>query len=152
VPDTNLYFAYTALLAPEAIASMAPNAEFLFTAHFPATRLRFMANGVGTVATLEEDSEHTVWGGVFSVPDTEMEAIAKAESEEGRQPGWEMKAVDRGGNKHDCLTFVGPKELSTEASPDSSYVAQIIRGARHWKLPAGWVVGLEDLLEDQASS
>jgi hypothetical protein len=24
----------------------------------------------------------------------------------------------------------------------------MINGARHWKLPAGWVMGLEDLAED----
>ncbi|HEY5889125.1 MAG TPA: hypothetical protein VIW94_00305 [Acidimicrobiia bacterium] len=150
--EPNLYFAYTALLAPELICSVAPGARFMFSAHFPGTRLCFVANGVGAVPSLEEDAEHTVWGGVFALSDADMDAITSTEKKEGREPGWSMRAIDREGNKHDCVTFVAsnptPNGATRESRPNAAYVDQIIRGARHWNLPAGWVVGLEDLLDE----
>ncbi len=33
-------------------------------------------------------------------------------------------------------------------TPDPKYMEQVVRGARHWSLPTGWVAGLEDLGED----
>jgi hypothetical protein len=147
VSTTNLYFAYTSLLAPGRLAEVAPGAEFEFTAHYSSTRLKFVSDGELTIPTLEESGDHTVWGAVFSVPFVEMDSITRAEKEAGRMPGWEMRAIDRGGNKHDCIAFVGPEGWS-EVTPERSYVDQIVKGARHWNLPAGWIVGLEDLLED----
>ncbi len=126
----------------------------MFSAHFPGTRLCFVANGVGAVPSLQEDSEHTVWGGVFALSDADMDAIISTEKAEGREPGWPMKAIDREGIKHDCVTFVAsqtspkPNGGPDGSKPNTAYVDQIIRGARHWNLPAGWVVGLEDLLGD----
>lgn len=149
VSESELYFAYTALLAPERITAIAPNARFMFSAHYPATRLRFVANGAVSVPTLEEDPEHTVWGGVFAIPDEDVASITAAEESEGRIPGWEMKAIDREGTKHECLTFVAPPSEAESTSPDPAYLGQIIHGARHWKLPAGWIVGLEDLLDSE---
>jgi hypothetical protein len=149
VSDTKLYFAYTALLAPERITATAPKARFMFSAHYPATRLCFVANGSGTMPTLEENPEHTVWGGVFAIPEEDVASITAAENREGRIAGWEMKAIDREGNKHDCLTFVAPPSGTEPTSPDPAYLGQIIHGARHWKLPAGWIVGLEDLIDNE---
>lgn len=148
MPETQLYFAYTSLLAPDRLARVSPGAQFLFTAHYPETRLAFVSNGNGSIPTLAQEVGHTVWGGVFAVPGDEVPAITAAEEAEGRVPGWEMKAVDREGNKHDCLTFVSAQTSISTGEPQSDYVNDIIRGARHWKLPAGWVVGLEDLLAD----
>lgn len=146
--DTQLYFAYTSLLDPDRMAEVAPGARFRFTAHYPETRLAFVANGNGPVATLLESPGSTVWGGVFEVPEAEVDTLVRAERDEGRQPGWDQKAIDRAGNKHDCLTFVCSTKADETESPSSDYVATMIRGARHWDLPAGWVVGLEDLVED----
>jgi hypothetical protein len=151
VSITNLYFAYTSLLAPGRIAEIAPGAEFEFTAHYAGTRLKFVSDGEPTIPTLEESDEHTVWGAVFSVPFLEMESITRAEKEAGRMAGWDMRAIDRGGNKHDCIAFIGPSG-SREVTPERSDVEQIIEGARYWNLPAGWVVGLEDLLGDSLFS
>jgi hypothetical protein len=148
VSDTNLFFCYTSLLAPERISEVAPQVEFQFSAHFPGTRLVFVLDNGQTIPTLVASEDHTVWGAVFSVPFEEMEAITHAEKEDGRRPGWEMRAIDREGNKHECTTFVGP-EGRDEVRPDREQVAKLIAGARHWKLPAGWIVGLEDLLDDQ---
>lgn len=149
VSDTQLYFAYASLLDPQQLSEAAPGATFLFSAHFPETRLVFVANGAGPVASLVESSGSTVWGGVFEVPRAEVDQLAAIEAREGRVPTWEMKAVDRAGNKHDCLAFITDSAGAEPGKPSAEYLATMIRGARHWELPAGWVVGLEDLADDQ---
>lgn len=143
--DTKLYFAYAAFLDPAQMAAVAPGAEFRFTAHYPETRLAFVRNGNKPVATLTSDTGHTVWGAVFDVPVPQIENLISAEKMEGRVPGWGMRAVDREGNKHECLTFVSPDPVNGHYQPEPEYFRAMIAGARHWKLPAGWVVGLEDL-------
>jgi len=149
VPTTTKYFAYASLLDPDRIAAVAPHAEFLFTAHFPETRLAFVDSGKsGGLPTLVAESGHTVWGGVFEIPGAEVAALTAAEAAEGRVAGWDQKAVDREGNKHDCLTFVAKGSPNGNVQPSPDYLDAMITGARHWALPAGWVMGLEDLGED----
>lgn len=131
------------------MSAAAPGSRFLFTAHYPETRLDFVVtNGVGAVPTLVKESGHTVWGGVFEIPDDDVATLTAVEKSEGRKPGFEAKAVDREGNKHDCLTFTAGGGANSDTSPDPSYLAAMINGARHWNLPAGWVMGLEDLADD----
>ena len=148
VSDSTLYFAYTALLDPNRIGEIAPGARFRFTAHYPETRLGFAASDSRAIPTLTRDPEHTVWGGVFEVPGDEVDALVAAEKAEGRRPGFAHKAVDREGNKHDCLTFVAVGQPDSDQRPSAEYLDSMIRGARHWNLPAGWVMGLQDLAED----
>ncbi len=150
VTKHTLYFAYTAFLDPDRLNAVAPDAQFAFTAHFPETKLTFVESedGTGAIPTLVADSGHTVWGGVFEVPDSQVAALTEAEEAEGRVAGWDQKAVDREGNKYDCLTFVAKGSPNGDHRPDSDYLVAMVNGARHWSLPAGWVLGLEDLEED----
>ncbi len=147
--EPTLYFAYTDLLDPERLEQVAPGAQFRFVAHYPETRLAFVErNGAGPTPTLLKESGNTVWGGVFEIPSDSIPTLTAAETAEGRVAGFDVKAVDREGNKYDCLTFVATSELMVAETPPSQYVDQMVRGARHWDLPAGWVMGLEDLNED----
>lgn len=149
MPDSKLYFAYASMLDPQRIDEVAPGAQFRFTAHYPETRLAFVPNDEnGPVPTLVPESGHTVWGGVFEIPGDQVDALVRAEEAEGRTEGFDRRAVDREGNKHDCLTFVAEGEPNGEHRPAPEYLASMVRGARHWALPAGWVMGLEDLGED----
>jgi len=147
--NTTLYFAYASFLDPDRIGVVAPGAQFLFTAHFPETRLIFVDSdeAMGLPSLLAE-SGHTVWGGVFEVPDDDVPSLTDAEEAEGRVAAWEAKAVDREGNKYDCLTFVAKASPNGEHHPGQDHLDSMIKGARHWSLPAGWVMGLEDLGED----
>ncbi len=146
---TTLFFAYDATLDPERLERLAPEARFLFTAHYPETRLDFVAPDSGDpLPTLSRDPGHTVWGGVFEIPDTQVGTLIQQGLDEGRVTGYDQKAVDREGNKHDCLTFVAEGEANGGQRPSPQYLAAMIRGAKHWSLPAGWVLGLEDLAED----
>lgn len=149
MPNTTLYFAYGSLLDPDRMNEAAPGSKFLFTAHYPETRLDFVVtNGADAIPTLVKESGHTVWGGVFEIPEEAVDTIIAVEKSEGRKPGFEAKAVDREGNKHDCLTFTAVSGANGDMSPDPDYLASMISGARHWNLPAGWVMGLEDLADD----
>lgn len=149
MPKTTLYFAYTSFLDPARIAAVSPGARFLFTAHYPETRLDFVASGSGEpTPTLTRMPGHTVWGGVFEIPQGEVADLVSAEGAEGRVAGFDEKAVDREGNKYDCLTFVAPTDANGDRRPSPEYLASMVRGARHWNLPAGWILGLEDLTDD----
>lgn len=149
VTKNTLYFAYTAFLDPDRLQKAAPGAKFAFTAHFPETKLSFVqSDDHVAIPSLTADSGHTVWGGVFEIPEGQVASLTEAEEAEGRVAGWEQKAVDREGNKYDCLTFVAKGTPNGEHRPDGEYLKSMIRGARHWSLPAGWVMGLEDLGED----
>ena len=149
MPNQTLYFAYGSLLDPDRMKAAAPGARFLFTAHYPETRLAFATSPDGdSIPTLTKESGHTVWGGVFEIPDEEVESLKSAEKAEGRSPGFDMKAVDREGNKHDCLTFIANGDTVEGGSLSRDYLDAMVTGARHWQLPAGWVMGLEDLSED----
>lgn len=140
-----LYFAYGALLDPDLLHQVAPTAKFLFIAHLPETRLTFpIASGLPSV---EPATGHTVWGGVFEVSGTDSAAIAAAEADEGRVPRSDMRAVDRAGNKYDVVTYHYP-DGGADNTPSPSYMERVVKGARHWRLPTGWVAGLEDLGED----
>jgi len=149
VPKTTLYFAYASFLDPDRILQVAPGARFLFTAHYPETKLTFV-NGPDAepLPSLAKESGHTVWGGVFEIPNSEVDNLVSAEKAEGRSPGFDYQAVDREGNKYECLAFVVPGEPNGDHRPSSDYLETMVRGARHWSLPAGWVMGLEDLEED----
>ena len=148
-----LYFAYASFLDPDKIVEVAPGATFLFTAHFPETRLVFVdSDEAKGLPSLVAEPGHTVWGGIFEIPDDQVAALTDAEEAEGRVAGWDVKAVDREGNKHDCLTFVAKASPNGEHRPGQDHLSSMIKGARHWSLPAGWVLGLEDLGEDPFSS
>lgn len=149
MPEKTLYFAYASFLDPERIGRVAPGAQFRFIAHYPETRLDFVPSSEAVaLPTLVKEPGHTVWGGVFEIPADQVDDLIAAEKAEGRIPGFNHRAVDREGNKHDCLTFVAEGEPNGDHKPSPEYLATMVKGARHWSLPAGWVMGLEDIGED----
>ena len=148
-----LYFAYTAMLSPQRLSEVAPEAEFCFIAHLPETKLIFpLGNGTwtGTLPSVVPEPGNTVWGGVFEVPDSQMAAIDAIEGDEGRAPTRSFQAVDREGKRHAVLTHVyqGPENNGSLGDPSRDYMSLVVAGGRHWGLPAGWVAGLEEYVED----
>ena len=140
-----LYFAYGSTLDPDLLSSIAPNAKFLHIAHLPEAKLVFPTpDGRPSVRPI---AGNTVWGAIFDVNAKESGMIEKAEAAEGRTPRRDLRAVDRAGNKYEVVTFAH-SSLEGDHTPDPKYMEQVVRGARHWSLPTGWVAGLEDLGED----
>lgn len=139
-----LYFAYNAFLDPAQLGQVAPKAKFQFIAHLPETRMTF-PDEAGK-PSLEPAPGNTVWGAVFEVTTAELKAIKAAEESEGRLPLKDCRAVDRSGHKFDVSVFA-QRSNGHDHRPSATYMAQVVRGARHWQLPTGWVAGLEDLSE-----
>ena len=147
---TTLYFAYTALLSPERMVEVVPEAKFRFIAHLPETRLVFpYENGMwdGGLPSVRPEPGNTVWGAVFEVPDTALSQLDQAEETEGRRRSTAFKAVDREGHRHPVVTHVHGEGPNGEYTPCRDYMRMVVAGGRHWKLPTGWVAGLEEYVE-----
>lgn len=106
-------------------------------AHLPAHRLGFDPSGAAVVVA---DEGHTVWGGVFTMDEAEVDQVAAIHADHDAETAW---AVDREGDRFEVLVFSG----RDGGRAGERAVAHMLAGARHWNLPAGWVVGLEDLID-----
>lgn len=152
VSDTTLYFSYTALMSPYRLRDVAPGAEFQFIAHLPETKLIFpfeLEAGAGALPSVRPEPGNTVWGAMFAVSDQDLEAISTAELEELRSITYDFKAVDREGKRHSVVTHIHADSSDRVAYPSKKYMGQIVLGARHWKLPTGWIAGLEEHMDNQ---
>jgi len=130
-------FVYGALLDPALLAGTIPDAVFERIAHLPAHRLGFARDGDPVVVA---DEGHTVWGGVFTVTDAGLAALATEYSDRHPSTAW---AVDREGDRFEVVVFSG----DDGGRAGEAAVTHMLAGARHWELPTGWVVGLEDLID-----
>ncbi|HUG75423.1 MAG TPA: gamma-glutamylcyclotransferase family protein [Acidimicrobiia bacterium] len=141
-----LYFAYDAQIDPARLRTIAPGASFEFIAHLPEWVLEYtIPNGKGGLPSVRPLPGNTVWGAVFSIKNGERKALDEAEKAEGRIPTT-TQAMDREGRRHDVLTHVSSNGHRESFTPESSYVRLMVSGGRHWKLPAGWVMALEEHL------
>lgn len=141
-----LYFAYDAHIDPARLGAVAPGAEFAFIAHLPEWRMEYtIANGQGGLPSVRPLPGNTVWGAVFTISESDRQGLEQAEAAEGRIPVT-AQAMDREGRRHEVLTHVGGTGESADHRPEPDYVQQMVAGARHWKLPAGWVASLEEHL------
>jgi hypothetical protein len=143
------YFAYSSLLSPEVLSRVAPAASFLLTAHLPETKLLFRDTGArwqGAIPTVIAEEGNTVWGALFQVTKDELAAIDAEEAANGRVPTESFSAVDREGKRYWVVTHI--VEVGPEAAPDLEYIQHMVTGGTHWHLPTGWVLNLEDYLEE----
>ncbi len=143
-----LYFAYTALIEPSRMGDHAPEAEFQFVAHLPETQLIFpYENGgwQGGLPSVKAEPGNTVWGAIFEVPSEQLSALDICEKEEGRVRVT-LSAMDRSGKRHQVETHVHEENGAGEHTPSSEYMAIVVSGSRYWKLPAGWIAGLEEFV------
>jgi gamma-glutamylcyclotransferase (GGCT)/AIG2-like uncharacterized protein YtfP len=146
-----LYFAYTALISPDRMREVAPEAEFCFIAHLPETKLVFPLEDDGWEGGLPSvipEAGNTVWGAVFEVPDRAVDAINQVEASEGREATTDFKAVDREGHRHQVITHVHNGTGDGFNTPSRDYMSLVVAGGRHWGLPTGWVAGLEEYVEE----
>ena len=142
------YFAYDARIAPDDLIDIAPSAVFEFVAHLPESTLSFAIEGNGwngALPTVVSEPGATVWGAVFSIPDREMVAIDRIELVEQRLRV-ETNAVDRNGRRHRVALHQAADVVGSELSPSIDYLERMVAGSRHWELPIGWIVSLDDRL------
>ncbi|MDX1691152.1 MAG: gamma-glutamylcyclotransferase [Acidimicrobiia bacterium] len=142
-----LYFAYDANIEPRQLKRVAPGAAFEFIAHLPEWKMTFpIRNGDGGLPSVHPEPGNTVWGAVFTIDGSDLEALNEAEETEGRIPA-EVQAMDREGKRHPVVTHVMGGSPNGEYDPEPAYIKKMVDGGRHWKLPAGWVMSLEEHLE-----
>lgn len=142
------YFAYTARIEPDDLIAVAPSAVFEFVAHLPESTLSFAIDGNGWnggLPTVAAESGSTVWGAVFSIPQQEMTALDRVELSEGRHRV-ETEAIDRSGRRHRVSLHRAAGSGRSELTPSRDYLERMLSGSRHWELPIGWIVGLDDRL------
>jgi hypothetical protein len=71
----------------------------------------------------------------------------EVEGAEGRTVST-VEAMDRTGRRHRVVTHLAASQSAdTDAAPSTSYVDLMLRGSRHWSLPAGWIAGLEEFVQ-----
>ncbi len=145
-----LYFAYTARIEPSMMAEVAPSATFQFIAHLLDWGLEFSITGNGWDGGLPSVSPaegNTVWGAVYAVPDNEIDAVDAVESAELRYRH-SVEAIDRVGRRHQVITHRAADNGAPPLHPAPGYVSLMLDGSRHWELPAGWIIRLEDHLNE----
>ncbi len=143
-----LYFAYTARIAPGTMAEVAPDANFVFIAHLTGWGIHFPISGNGwdgALPTAVPAAGSTVWGAVYEVSEKGLSGIDIAETNEGRT-ATTVEAIDRSGKRYHVRTHLGPEDHPDDLEPSAEYLSVMVNGSRHWGLPAGWVIGLEDHL------
>ena len=145
-----LYFAYTARIAPEEMTDVAPGAQFEFIAHLPEWGLDFpieTGDWGGSLPTVKPQTGSPVWGAVFSVPAKEFAGLDAAEAKESRSADT-VEAMDRNGKRHQVTVHVFDGNGNGHAAPSTEYLKVMLAGSRHWSLPAGWIAGLEEHLQN----
>jgi hypothetical protein len=64
----------------------------------------------------------------------------------------ETDAVDRSGRRHRVVLHRAAGVVGSELSPSIEYLERMVAGSRHWELPIGWIVGLDDRLAATAEA
>jgi len=148
--DQLLYFAYTGFVQPDRLADIAPDATFEFIAHLPEWGLGFpYKNGKtdGGLPSAHPEPGSTIWGAVFELTNSEAEAIKRAEKAEGRKPQ-QVEVMDRGGRRHEVMACFYSGKNGADHTPSDKYLRTMMEGARHWQLPAGWIAGIQEHLDN----
>ncbi|MGI9666512.1 MAG: hypothetical protein ACR2N2_05345 [Acidimicrobiia bacterium] len=128
------------------MSQVSPGASFEFIAHLAGWGLQFPINGNGwggALPTAVPAEGATVWGAVLTVPDFEAESLNAVEAAEGRDLR-SVEVIDRTGKRHSVMTHLADAAGASGVEPSAEYVNVMLSGSRHWSLPAGWIVGLED--------
>jgi len=132
------------------MAEVAPGAEFRFIAHLPEWGLDFpidTAEWGGALPTVRPQTGSTVWGAVFALPEKQFVELDAAEASERRVAN-EVEAMDRNGKRHQVTVHLYAGNGNGYVAPSAEYLKLMLDGSRHWNLPAGWIAGLEEHLQN----
>jgi len=145
-----LYFAYGSNMDEQRVkaANRCPNARFIFNAVLPGYRLVF-ARGVdaGTCAAdAVPDPASLVWGVVYDITDADRRQLDAREGVSGRAYRPKEVLVHPHGDIEQrvmVLTYAARDPADRQQPPSREYLDHLLRGARRWDLPAGYIAQLE---------
>ena len=149
-----LYFAYGSNLDWTQMQDRCPGSHFHSRALLSDHRLafsRYSQKRKGGVADIIPDLGQEVWGVVYELTDNDLQELDNAEGyQEGREKNSYLRVErevcvegDRG-QPLQVLTYIAVQQPDPPF-PNREYLDQIIRGARHWGLPAEYIKGLEKI-------
>lgn len=153
-----LYFAYGSNMNWGQMSARCPSAKFVGVAVFPDHRLEFtrksVARGCG-VADMVSDKNCLVWGVVYELSNADVDSL---DTSEGYRPGRDKNSYWRrgcrvfldgdGGRPIQVATYFAERQLKPPP-PSQEYKKLIVEGARHWQLPAEYIVELERIRVDR---
>jgi gamma-glutamylcyclotransferase len=147
-----LYFAYGSNMNWPQMQRRCPSARFVnlaelrdYTLAFP---LRSKSRGCGTAGAIPREGQ-IVWGIVYEIENCEIGVLDRAED---FVPGGEDNSYTReerdvypvgNGGKPLRVSLYLPTPQQSPPLPTAEYKRLIVEGAKHWGLPAGYVLFLE---------
>jgi gamma-glutamylcyclotransferase (GGCT)/AIG2-like uncharacterized protein YtfP len=141
------YFAYGANMAEGVMGAFCPGHRLLGRAELPDHRLAFSRRSVRTgtgVADVVPASGRSVWGVLYEVDDSDLDALDRKEGN-----GWAYDrsevAVRAAGREPgvSAVTYCVREREAAEVTPSRAYVEGLIQAARDRGLPATYVAELE---------
>ena len=136
---TLLYFAYGSNMDPEQMLARCPRAR-----SFGRGRIRhrrFLINSRG-VATIRPERDANAWGGVWAITAADEAALDRFEGYPWRYGKAFLRVHMDDGTRAEALVYVDP--LADAGWPRPGYLPRILRGAAHFRLPAGYVIGIAE--------
>ncbi len=139
------YFAYGSNMDPEEMRRACPESQFVTIGRLAGYRFDFTRHSErrdGGVADILEKPDSEVWGVVYEVSETEMEALDRKEGVAvGAYNRKQVEILTIDDETIPVLTYsVVPKD--GPFAPTSKYMGLIISGARHWSLPEQYLDSL----------
>lgn len=140
------YFAYGSNMDPEQMRVRCPGALPIGAARLDGYRLAFTYDAPSWddagVATVIADPERQVWGVLWEITDAHGATLDEYEGVAGgiyRREDATVRTLD--GELVPAFLYVTID--TAELAPSPRYIAALVRGARHFGLPAGYITALE---------
>ena len=140
------YFAYGSNLDPSEMSSVCGDFEHVANAELRGYRLvfnRWSTKRSSHVADVIRDPNGSVWGVIYKIgPRCEAALDNKEGVAVGAYERTEVRVIDNQGTYHSCMTYT-VSQKSDSGVPAATYLAPILSGAHHWRLPADYIHRLE---------
>jgi len=141
-----LYFAYGSNMDPKQMAERCPGSKAIGSARLADHRLAFVwdspgwGGGVGTVVPAPGDE---VWGVLWELTGENEKTLDGYEGVENDVYTKERVALDASGERVNALIYIATDTRAKE--PSARYVDALVRGARAFSLPTGYIEHLRGL-------
>ncbi len=139
------YFAYGSNMHPEEMRGVCPGSRFVTIGKLPDYRLdftRFSNRRGGGVADIVHDSDSEVWGVVYDVPETDLDALDEKEAVAvGAYERSHVEILTPSSESLPVMTYSVVRKKGPIA-PTPDYLDLIVGGARYWSLPEQYVTSL----------